>query len=524
MSESEEYLFDHFRLSVSPGDDGPSEIKLYSKGRQQTLTQQEAKTLLILVERQGLYVETNALAREVCGDDRADEGVIHTAISGLRRIFNDPAKVGEFIRNERKKGYCFVKTVGKAGDEEPDGETQARDEGTGTRPVDEPPGAGEAQAASEARDARPSDATASLQVVDEEVAAAQSGVADVAPVDAKDQVISFRELWLSAGKPVRLVVSLGIVVTLAVSVVAVMRGWQSIDDATTQSLILAYVSTPQLFMLLFAIAYVLPGPTRLDENFGGVAGYENPLEGDDARYIAEKALGRYTIYWRGILAFWLFLYCCLVFIEPGNAATGGYPVKDVSTTLFNNLSTAMFVLCYNVLNQPVEIKAGKREISDTSWLLWSAVLVVAFLLVEIVTWRFFPSQVEQERLLYACGLVSGIVGAIGMALYMGRLQSKFLGPSPWLVIALYSYTAIQPLFIFLVNVPRGKQVFDSATVTLIAVALVNIALILKCMLYLYVALLFKSGSLLFYFVKVRRTYLNVDRERREFRKFLKSES
>jgi DNA-binding winged helix-turn-helix (wHTH) protein len=505
MSESEEYLFDHFCLSVRPGADGPAEVRLYSKGRPQTLTQQEAKTLQILVERQGLFVETNTLAREVCGDDRADEGVIHTAVSGLRRIFNDPAKVGEFIRNERKKGYCFVKAVRKAGDGESVEETPAQAEGAG------------------AQTARPVEEPLSVQADDEESALAQSAVAHVAAEDLKDQVISFRELWLSAGRMVRWVVSLGIVLTVAVSVVAVMRGWQGIDDANTQSLILAYASTPQLFMLLFAIAYVLPGPRRLDEGFGKAAGYETPLEGDDARYIAERALGRYTIYWRGILAFWLFLYCCLVFIEPGGVGAGGYPLKDVSTTLFNNLSTAMFVLCYNVLNQPVEIKAGRREISDTPWLLWSMTLVVAFLLVEVVTWRFFPSQVERERLLYACGLVSGIVGAIGMALYMGRLQSKFLGPSPWLVIALYSYTAIQPLFIFLVNVPKGKQVFDAATVTLIAVVLVNIALILKCMLYLYIALLFKSGSLLFYFVKVKRIYLNVDRERQEFRKFLKWE-
>lgn len=506
MSESEEYLFDHFCLSVRPGGDGPVEVTLYSKGRPQTLTQQEAKTLQILVEKQGLFVETNTLAREVCGDDRADEGVIHTAVSGLRRIFNDPAKVGEFIRNERKKGYCFVKAVRRARDGESDAEASAQSEG------------GAAQAA------QPVEETALTQAGDREVVAARPGVADVAAEELKDQVISFRELWLSAGKMVRWVVSLGIVLTVAVSVVAVVRGWQSIDDANTQSLILAYVSTPQLFMLLFAIGYVLPGPRRLGEGFGKAAGYENPREGDDARYIAEKSLGRYTIYWRGILAFWLFLYCCLVFLDPGNVGAGGYPLKDISTTLFNNLSTAMFVLCYNVLNQPVEIKAGEREISDTPWLLWSIALVLAFLLVEIVAWRFFPSQVERERLLYACGLVSGIVGAIGMALYMGRLQSKFLGPSPWLVIALYSYTAIQPLFIFLVNVPRGKQVFDAATVTLIAVVLVNIALILKCMLYLYVALLFKSGSLLFYFVKVRRSYLNVDRERREFRKFLKWES
>jgi hypothetical protein len=149
---------------------------------------------------------------------------------------------------------------------------------------------------------------------------------------------------------------------------------------------------------------------------------------------------------------------------------------------------------------------------------------VAFCLIEIFTFRLFSHAADRAEPLYALNLVSGIVGAIGMALYMGRLQSKFLGPSSGLVITLYSYTAIQPLFIFLVSVPEGKQVFEETTVTLIAVLLINVALILKCLLYLYVALLVKSGSLLFYFVKVRRTYLNVDRERQEFRKFLKRES
>src|SRR5687768_10653964 len=162
MSESEKYLFDHFCLSVRPGGDGPAEVTLYSKGRPQTLTQQEAKTLQILVEKQGLFVETNTLAREVCGDDRADEGVIHTAISGLRRIFNDPAKVGEFIRNERKKGYCFVKSVRRARDGESDEEAPTQSEGS------------VAQAGQRVEE------TALTQAADREAVAARPGAADVA--------------------------------------------------------------------------------------------------------------------------------------------------------------------------------------------------------------------------------------------------------------------------------------------------------------------------------------------------------
>jgi DNA-binding winged helix-turn-helix (wHTH) protein len=499
MGETENYEFDGFRLSIRPGPDGPPEIKLYFEETPQILTQQESRTLQILVRKQGEYVETRALAEEVCGVEQADENIIHVAIRGLRRVFRDPVKGGRYIQNERRKGYRFVRPIERV---------------RGERPGEETPTPSEA--------AEPSDETL------------QTGVA--APEDLKEQVISFRELWRSAGGLMRWVVGLGVVLTLTLSAVMVVREWgkinvgapapaqQLVEEAQrSQNLILAWVSFPQLLMLLLALGYVLPGPDGLDEDFGRAAGYENPREGDDARYIAEKALGRYTIYWRGILAFWFLLYFCLVFVGPAGSGSDAPPVRDILTTLFNNLGTAAFVLCYNILNQPVEIKAGRREIRDTPWVLSSVVFVVALLLVEVFAWKFSPSEVERERLLYACGLVSGVVGAIGMALFMGRLQSKFFGPSPWLVIALYSYTAIQPLFIFLVNVPSSKQVFDAATVTLIAVVLVNVALILKCMLYLYVALLFKSGGLLFYFVQVRRTYLNVDKERREFRKFLRWE-
>jgi hypothetical protein len=201
--------------------------------------------------------------------------------------------------------------------------------------------------------------------------------------------------------------------------VVILREWQSINADTSAQNINLYVSIPQLFMLLFALAYVPPGPNRLDENFYRAAGYEDPPEGDDARHIAEKALRRYTIYWWGILANWFLLYLCLGFIEPGNPETNHNQIVGTFTTLFNNLSTAMFVLCYNVLNQPVEIGAGKQDISDTPWLLSGIVLVVAFFLIEIFTFRFFGDPAERAEPLYALNLVSGIVGGIGMALYVG---------------------------------------------------------------------------------------------------------
>lgn len=531
------YRFKDFYLNVA-------QKRLFEE-RDISLSDIQFATLRLLVENSNQKLDKDYLVRKVCPTSKDGRNAIERTITVLREKLNDSRHRPEIIRTE-DFGYSFIAEVRKVRvvDSDEVVTPPAQEEETVepfAGPIAETPAADETPA---------TDAPPAAQAGGGETAITQLVSEGVAPEELKEQEISFRELWSSASGRIRWVVGLGIVLTAAISCGMVVQKWHDInvrvtapsggvesaqkaeeakkvqeahaaEVARTQNSVLALTSLPQILMLLFAIGYGLRGPVGLDEDFGKASGYENPREGDDARHIAEDALWRYRLYWWGILGFWFCLYCCIVFVPAGG---DGSPLKDILTTSFNNLSTAMFVLCYNILNQPVEIKKGKRKIDDTQWVVWSMVLVVVFALVEIVPWNFFPAEIDMERLLYACSLVSGIVGAIGMALYMGRLQSKFLGPSPGLVIALYSYTAIQPLFIFIVNVPKSKQVFDAAAVTVIAVALVNVALILKCMLFLYVVLLVKSGRLLFYFVKVRRTYLNVDTEWQEFRKFFKGES
>jgi hypothetical protein len=71
---------------------------------------------------------------------------------------------------------------------------------------------------------------------------------------------------------------------------------------------------------------------------------------------------------------------------------------------------------------------------------------------------------------------------------------------------------IQSLFVFLEERQEA------------AVALMDFALIMKCLLFLYMAWLFKSGRLLFYLVRVRRTYEAVDDEFGIFRKIIVEET
>ena len=55
-------------------------------------------------------------------------------------------------------------------------------------------------------------------------------------------------------------------------------------------------------------------------------------------------------------------------------------------------------------------------------------------------------------------------------------------------------------------------------------AIMNAALVLKCLLILYMFWLFESGRLLFYLVRVRRATTQVDSEWQNFREVLQRES
>jgi len=98
------------------------------------------------------------------------------------------------------------------------------------------------------------------------------------------------------------------------------------------------------------------------------------------------------------------------------------------------------------------------------------------------------------KALNGADVISGLAGGVTLALFVGRVQSKFLGPSTWLPIALYFYVALQSLYIAIAQTPtRGALIIECA-------------LILKCLLFLYITWLFKSGRFLFYFLRVKTTY------------------
>jgi DNA-binding winged helix-turn-helix (wHTH) protein len=462
------YKFDRFRLSIVD--------KTLHEDGVIGLSDTQFKTLLKLIENKGEGVDKKKLAREV-GTPTSGPGFIETAIKDLRIKLRDPKEEGRFIRTGSGT-YSFVADVIKVQDVDLGGSREP-----------------------EPYSAQPEDEIAS-------------------PDDLIDGTISLRELWRGSGKIVKWVLSLGVILTAAISISQLIG-----PDYKSAS---SYASRAQVLVLLAALAgsmskakefrQLLEDAEVADQSNQPISAivYDDP----EARKIAKDAQEMSTKYWRGILFTWVIFYGVLTFLLiPGiEEDVRALKTLSIASDLFNNLNTLLVILCYDVLNRPTEIRKGRASIGDSRFFIGLG-FVIAFLVLEILSVRphIHEEITETKYVLTEWGLFSGVIGGIAVALLIGRLQSAFLGPPRWLIILLYFYIAIQPLYVHFAQRNSAEEIR-------IAVALINAALILKCLLYLYIAFLLKSGRLLFYLVLVRRTHQKIGREWQNFQALLDGEN
>ena len=177
----------------------------------------------------------------------------------------------------------------------------------------------------------------------------------------------------------------------------------------------------------------------------------------------------------------------------------------------------MLVLCYFVLNRPTVIGAEGREV-QTIPLARGLILIGGFALLEaslVVSLEKFGHPDYIAVVLFGADLLSGIVGGIAMALFISRLDSRLLGASrvlPIIPAVLYFYVVIQPFYPLLNwTYPLGSQVPEHFDLWIM-----QLAFVLKSIMYIYVTELLKSERLLFYMMSARRVYENVATEWRNF--------
>lgn len=348
---------------------------------------------------------------------------------------------------------------------------------------------------------------------------------------------TFKEWWETSGAKISasLLVCAAVSVVLSAVLAAAIYFYDPTHSDSTKKWAAqaAQVVGCVFHLVAIALAYVYlnrnPGPEgfrdpkydkiegRLKSHITYSTGYEKVKDWEWARNIAQGALKHYREGFRWLLFAWIFLYLWALVGLFG--LVGKDFIEATVFTLANNLNTLCIWLCFDILNEPITIgnkTQNPKGITVTAGRRWpKGFIPVAF---GMIFWLILELSLtadpapQADLLHYISKVASGIAGGVAMALFVGRFQSKFLNSPPWLVLILFLYTVIQALFIFY----GGKSALEQGA----AAAVMNAALVLKCLLILYMFWLFQSGRLLFYLVRVRRASEQVDREWQNFREVL----
>jgi DNA-binding winged helix-turn-helix (wHTH) protein len=503
MSEPEKYsyLFSNYRLSV----DG-EKLSLYSDGWLVPLSTTQLRTLLRLLMEPGELISKDELMTFVRVAPNADPNVIEKAIHDLRVSLHDAVGESRLIKTERGRGYRLSGDVRIV-----PGEVLPVALPDTTAPPHSQPAPDEASSHVDA------DVDAPQELPPAQPEAGSADAASVEDENAADAMITFEGWMQGPGKKITGVLLVCVLAVCAVSIPLSLRGtpWAKLFATTAQLavVLILYVH----FRSMSVSKEFLPVNAAAEGDFVKLIGCGTLQECHTEMEITVRALIKYKGYWRGLLMSWLGLYLCLSVMDyTGINFDRLGEIADIdrrnlgialsiSNSLFNNWNTLMIFLCFYVLNKQIRSEEDGRD-SPGNFLGGLIFLVIA---TAIQVSLLLP--IDRAEVPNVASLFSGLAGGIAMALYVGRLQSKFINPRIWLLIALYSYTAIQPLFLYLAG-DKTK-----------AVILADVALLLKCLLYLYIAWLLQSGRLLFYLVRVRSAYKTVNTEWQAFRKLLKKD-
>jgi DNA-binding winged helix-turn-helix (wHTH) protein len=427
-------------------------MSLRTHGQAIGLTTGELTILRVLLENRGQFVKTRTLLNRVTQSPRASENIVHGAVRQLRRTLNDV----DLIKTERSKGYCFTGNVTMTAD----------------------------------------DAAV--------VTGSRSAVDQVAAIAAEFSGSGYQIETANRRRHSFLVVSLlaGTAVLLLPFGLAFAAGsWKSVTRE---------IGFIQALMILVAIGY---------DYF--LANDPRPKDTDKETRRAQIAVQQFRRSWRLLLASWCGLYVTLLLSQglswSADSAASHWQTLQVITTFLNNSSALMLVMCYLVLNRPTVVHVAGREVENVP-LARGLILVAGFGLLEaalVVYLEKFGHAAYTAVVLFGADLLSGIVGGIAMALFISRLDSRLLGASrllPIIPIVLYFYVVIQPFYPLLNwTYPLGSQVPEHFDLWIM-----QLAFVLKSIMYIYVTELLKSERLLFYMISARRVYENAATEWRNF--------
>lgn len=205
------------------------------------------------------------------------------------------------------------------------------------------------------------------------------------------------------------------------------------------------------------------------------------------------------------------LYAVWYYFWPEiSAETENLTVHLIVDALNLTTSTLLF-LCYLVM----VLRSAPASVFH-----WYRVVVrvfafaALFILAEGLTAAYFPDPSGAFGKQGYFDSLQGLLSGVGIALLVGRLESKLIDTSRWIVAALYSYAVLQFAYPVLTVHTQEK--------VLTFLILTSLALILKVLLFWEFRRLIISGALTYYMLEYRRVYEAGSTERDQIIKELKA--
>lgn len=306
------------------------------------------------------------------------------------------------------------------------------------------------------------------------------------------------------------------------------------DTRRDPFVIVALLVSAAVLLLPFGLAFASESWANVTRQLGFIQalmilvalGYDFYLSDTHVQAQNERALiatQQFRRSWRLLLASWCSLYFGLLLslrfvpVEAINPSREWQALQVLNTSL-NNASIFALVLCYVVLNRPTVVAVAGREVEHLPFKR-GLIIVSALGLLEAILVVLFESRGRADyagAVLFGADVLSGVGGGIAMALFVSRLDSRLLSTSgllPIIPIILYFYAVIQPFYPLLNWTFPGRAGLPPH----VDLWIMQLAFMLKCVMYIYVTDRFRKGRFLFYMIYARRFYEDVETKWRHFK-------
>lgn len=245
-----------------------------------------------------------------------------------------------------------------------------------------------------------------------------------------------------------------------------------------------------IFLFICLLIYVLDNNDRGRYHARRVQErvFNERLSPDERETLLNAGQSQVARFKRYFLSFWVLMFLLyLAFLGKHLAPSADREIRtitDIITTsafpfltfALNNISVWCIFLCFTVLYLPADdeqsVRKRNRMIRFSVFAL--SILVLLFPLVILSeSFRIISGGgATQVNYFTYFDAISGITNAVVIAMLIARLDSKLIGLRSWLILILYSYSAVQPLFaIFEQPGPVFEQI---QTLVLIAVFLLKV--------------------------------------------------